>query len=140
MKIPSQHVPDDIIKKRITNLSNYALSNIEKESLYNGLEFCVPPKQIKQYIIDGEFECLFDQTKDLVPTCDMAVSTLKARLVNFARNYPKLHSSHSSSFFSATHLNAVESLRKNPDIIITKPDKGRGVVIMNRDDYINKKK
>ena len=33
---------------------------------------------------------------------------------------------------------ALKRLSKNKDIIITKPDKGSGVVIMNRSDYISK--
>ena len=29
-------------------------------------------------------------------------------------------------------------MSKNPDIIVTRPDKGRGTVIMNRNEYIQK--
>ena len=30
---------------------------------------------------------------------------------------------------------AIKSLKKRNDIIITKPDKGSGVVVMNKDEY-----
>ena len=33
---------------------------------------------------------------------------------------------------------AIESLRMNEEIIITKPDKGSGVVILNKNEYNNK--
>ena len=33
---------------------------------------------------------------------------------------------------------AINSLRKNDDIIITKPDKGSGVVLLNKSDYVDK--
>ena len=33
---------------------------------------------------------------------------------------------------------ALYSLRNDPNIIITRPDKGNGVVILNRCDYVNK--
>ena len=33
---------------------------------------------------------------------------------------------------------AINSLRKNNDIIITKPDKGSGVVLSNKSDYVDK--
>ena len=33
---------------------------------------------------------------------------------------------------------AINRLRKNDDIIITKPDKGSGVVLLNKSDYVNK--
>ena len=33
---------------------------------------------------------------------------------------------------------AIKSLRLNSDIMITKPDKGSGVVILNKTDYLTK--
>ena len=33
---------------------------------------------------------------------------------------------------------AINRLRKNDDIIITKPDKGSGVVLLNKNDYVDK--
>ena len=33
---------------------------------------------------------------------------------------------------------AIKKLRKNDDIIITKPDKGSGVVLLNKSDYVDK--
>ena len=35
-------------------------------------------------------------------------------------------------------LQAIKSLRSNKAILITKPDKGSGVVILNKSDYVNK--
>ena len=36
------------------------------------------------------------------------------------------------------HLQAIKALRSNKQTLITKPDKGSGVVILNKNDYINK--
>ena len=36
------------------------------------------------------------------------------------------------------HFQAIKSLRCNQQILITKPDKGFGVVILNKSDYIKK--
>ena len=36
------------------------------------------------------------------------------------------------------HFQAIKSLRCNGKILITKPDKGSGVVILNKNDYIKK--
>ena len=36
------------------------------------------------------------------------------------------------------HFKIIKSLRNNPEIIITRPDKGKGVVILRRKDYIDK--
>ena len=35
-------------------------------------------------------------------------------------------------------MNAIISLRNDPDIVLLKPDKGNGVVILNRSDYVKK--
>jgi len=40
---------------------------------------------------------------------------------------------------STNDLKTLKDLSKNPDVIITKPDKGQGVVLMNRSDYVKKK-
>ncbi|XP_069976323.1 uncharacterized protein, partial [Penaeus vannamei] len=39
---------------------------------------------------------------------------------------------------STNDLKTLKDLSKNPDVIITKPDKGQGVVLMNRSDYVKK--
>ena len=36
------------------------------------------------------------------------------------------------------HFQAIKSLPSNEQILITKPDKGSGVVILNKSDYIKK--
>ena len=35
-------------------------------------------------------------------------------------------------------FSAINSLQKNDDIIVTKPDKGSGVVLLNKSDYVDK--
>ena len=41
-------------------------------------------------------------------------------------------------FFHKDDYELLKNLSKNPDIIITRPDKGKGTVILNKDDYIRK--
>ena len=41
-------------------------------------------------------------------------------------------------FFKNTDIRLLKELGKNKNIVITSPDKGRGVVIMNRKDYDRK--
>ncbi len=38
------------------------------------------------------------------------------------------------------NINTLKNLKKDTNIIITKPDKGNGVVILNKSDYIKKHK
>ena len=41
-------------------------------------------------------------------------------------------------FFKKSDLNILKKLSSNKNLIISKPDKGKGIVILNKDDYINK--
>ena len=42
-----------------------------------------------------------------------------------------------SPIFTQGDIQSLKSFASNKDIIITKPDKGRGVVIVNKNNYIN---
>ena len=44
----------------------------------------------------------------------------------------------SNSVLSNDRKDALYSFRNDPDIVITRSDKGNGVVILNRCDYVNK--
>ena len=55
----------------------------------------------------------------------------------FATNLTELPSPKIYDNVTAGERNAINSLKNNPDIVITAVDKGSSVVIMNRCDYIN---
>ena len=63
---------------------------------------------------------------------------LKAKLNEVAHSF--CGSPIDTSKFSVDNirLHAIKSLRSNKAILITKPDKGSGVVILNKSDYMNK--
>ena len=75
--------------------------------------------------------------------CNMAY--LYSRLLNFKTKY--CHYESKSSNKNVSHeltseyhqtFRVLRSLARNKSIIITRPDKGRGKVIMNRSDYVQK--
>ena len=121
--------------KFIFNFSSHQLSKLEKECLSFGLKFCVPPK-VNHIKLKAEFESFVDQLKALTPTSDSAFAQFKANLVNL--NEWILSSKNQQHIFTKEHKNALNDLLKNDDIIISKPDKGSGVVILNKSDYITK--
>uniref|UniRef100_A0AA85KDE2 Uncharacterized protein n=1 Tax=Trichobilharzia regenti TaxID=157069 RepID=A0AA85KDE2_TRIRE len=45
-----------------------------------------------------------------------------------------------SKVFSEEHLRALKALKNNDKIVILRPDKGSGVVLMDKEDYIAKMK
>ena len=122
--------------KRIINLSSYSLSLVEKQSLCLGLDFSVSPKRSKQTEIDAAFEDLFLNLAKLKPSPSADLPLLKATLVSCAKKYGKSKIERSSLL--PVHLDALNNLKNNADIVISKPDKGSGVVIMDRKDYVEK--
>ena len=43
-----------------------------------------------------------------------------------------------NAVFSSSDISALKHLSKNKDLIISKPDKGRGVVLLDIDTYVTK--
>ena len=65
-------------------------------------------------------------------------TALKARLDDLAHLYCDSTIDSRDFTMNKECFRAINSLRKNDDIIITKPDKGSGVVLLNKSDYVDK--
>ena len=128
----------NLSKKTICNLSNYKLSTTESFVLAHGLDFCLPPTNIKREEVFAEFEILLAQLSHHTPKDKDELSLLKAKLNQLAHSFCGSSIDSTKLLFDKDCLLAIKSLRSNKDILITKPDKGSGVVILNRFDYINK--
>ena len=68
---------------------------------------------------------------------DDLTNDLKA-LVNNTFNHFKQAEKENIELFNDSDLEILKLLKKDENIIICKPNKGRGVVILNREDYISK--
>ena len=115
---------DDVI----TNLSDYDLSDNEKLLLKNGLKYAIPPARILRSDVFTTFEMLNSYLTSEVKDKDDK-KFIKCELSYLANNYA---TSYKPSNASLKKHSILKKLRNNKDIIITKPDKGNGVVIMNR--------
>ena len=62
----------------------------------------------------------------------------KARLIDFDNSCSGYNIDKSDFCLHYQHLKVVKSLRSNNKIIISKPDKGVGELILNKQDYNNK--
>lgn len=122
--------------KTLHNLSSHQLSNVEKEALAFGLRFCVP-KSAKQLDTETAFESAFQQLSSLTPANPDAIGLMKARLTDIAHKYRNSRVS-TRHPFTKKHYQALEKLRSNTSLVITKPDKGKGTVVMDKCDYVNK--
>ena len=67
-----------------------------------------------------------------------ALVVFKAQMIGLAQSYCGSNIDKSDFYLHREYLKAVKSLRNNDNIIISKPDQGARVVILNKHDYINK--
>ena len=66
--------------------------------------------------------------------CTSNAGVLKTQISHLANTYV---SSYKASKATIHKHKVLKQLSRNKDIVITKPDKGNGVVILNRKDYDN---
>jgi hypothetical protein len=108
---------------------------LEKQALCRGLKFSVPRKP-SQVEVDSQFESLFRQLPFDHSNPSSEVVKLKSDLVSVSKSFSNVRVP--PSVLSSSHISALRSLKKKDSIVITRPDKGNGVVILDSKDYINK--
>ena len=129
---------DDII----FNYSHRVLTETEKIVLARGLRFCLPPKDVDKYEVKCSFELLYrDLVKLNLPITSENQDRLRSQLKNISYGYIYSYDfSKQKNILSKDEWAALSDLRRDDSIIITRPDKGNGVVIVSRLDYLNKMK
>ena len=107
-----------------------------------GLRFCLPPKDVDRYEVKCSFELLYrDLAKLDLPLTSENQDRLRSQLKNISYSYIYSYDySKQKNILSKDEWRALSDLRSDNSIIITKPDKGNGVVIVNRLDYLRKMK
>ena len=134
--LPVATFPDNPLRY-VHNLSNVQLSSTLLEVLSLGPKFCIDKRRNSQLELEVQFENLFDQTKDLTPYTNEDLEAFKSALVNCCYQYGRRRSV-PNPLVTKKHIDALKELKDNKDIIITKPDKGAGIVLLNKLDYIEK--
>ena len=124
-------------KKHILNLSNHVLSDVESFVLSHGLNFSLPPKSICREEVFAEIESLWAQLGHHRVSSENDQSSLKARLTDLAHLYCGEEIDSCDFAFHGECFRALNSLHSNENIVITKPDKGSGVVILNKNNFID---
>ena len=129
--------PDEVI----FNYSSRVLTPTEKSVLSKGLKFVLPPKKLslQKYLLTFEkfyfslskypLFCRDNEDSDTFKTDlrHLAFSSYK----DFKKNSPK-------NILSEEEMSALKSLSQDKNIIISRPDKGNGIVLMDRSDYKEK--
>ena len=123
----------------IVNLAGVELTEVEKDVLCRGLNFAIPPKTANiANEVEAEFELCWEQLSNKVPTSTEKERNCKAALAGLARQYANQKVDKTGYPLRKEHFEAIRELKKNHDLIITRPDKGNGVVILRRSDYVEK--
>ena len=120
----------------IFNFSNYVLGKREKFLLGLGLDFCLPSFRYPRKQILLYMEHLLFKWKSF-PVYNGTFENVTNAVKNMMNEFPK-YARNCFSFISEADINILKNISKNENIVISKPDKGNGTVILNKVDYIEK--
>ena len=126
-------LPTFISKETITNLTPHELSRKEADLLKAGLYFSIHPDKIRKSEIFTIFEKIhrsFINNRKSEETKNQIKTPLSYLANSYFYNYKP-------SLRILRQHRVLRNLRNNKDIFITKPDKGNGVLIVDRKLYDN---
>ena len=119
------------LKNTVRNLSSYSLTDIEEKALSYGLDQQVPIKP-NQKALETEFELFYQnllRKLNHLPTEHL--SKIKTKLRVTCEKYGTIR-------IPNKYRQAIKQLQENQAIVILQQDKGRGVVILDREKYTQK--
>ena len=120
--------------KLITNLTDISLTREEEEVLSLGLEQGIALRPREEDVLPA-IEGLFHRIKEsnVIKSNYMATERVKYALRSFAYNLIDLDDKNFYQDSKKTKI--IKNLRKRA--VILKPDKGQGVVLLKKEDYVN---
>ncbi|XP_046843851.1 uncharacterized protein LOC124437935 [Xenia sp. Carnegie-2017] len=128
----------DVAASHVRNLSSYKLSAVELDVLSRGPKFGILPRKLNKEDIFFEFKMFWSQLGKFQPNDSEAVPGFKSKLSSLAHVYSECKVDSKEFSLTKEHMIALSNLNKNKNIVICKPDKGSGVVILDREDYNSK--
>ena len=84
-----------------------------------------------------QFEGLYSQLSELKPQSDEKKTLFKVKAVNVAYQY-QVAPKEKPRLLTKQHFESLNALRRNENVVLLKPDKGNGVALLNKSDYITK--
>ena len=119
-------------------MSDKILTKEEKELLGLGLEFCLPPPKVNYFKHFLGFERLCSLIKDCSKYGDTNLNSIFRDISSVANNSFRIYNKEVREVSRPDLTDILKNLKEDPNLLITKPDKGRGVVLMNKCDYDDK--
>ena len=124
--------------RKITNLSTYKLTEEEEFTLCLGLNFSLPPARSDREDIFAGFEMFYNQIRKHKPVDSIKGKAFKANLLSCAHGYSVNYKETGFELDAKEIRKTVRLLKQNKAIVITKPDKGSGTVVLDHSDYVRK--
>ena len=118
------------VNEHINNISSYNLTFFDKLVRCRSLQFSIPQPRISAIDIKALFEKAYWKMEPMLADDkkELAAGALRSIALNYIeRKGPEP---------PKTLVKSIQQLKKRNDIVITKPDKGSGVVVMDKADYI----
>lgn len=81
---------------------------------------------------------LFSELIKHIPNSTEKFSATKAKLLELTNEYSSLLVERDFLAWQGIHFHTIKSLKSRNDVYLTKPDKGAGVVTLNKQDYLDK--
>ena len=124
--------------KVIYNLSNRTLTEEQKDILSLGLDYCMPLSSIKHTKFFLHFEKLCHAIKNSPIYKDTWRNITNSIATKANETFRRFKRQKNENHEPDPFIPPLKALKDDDSILITKPDKGRGVVILNSEDYHNK--
>ena len=130
--------PDNVV----FNFSSHILSAQEKFLLSLGLKFCLPcfKPNFKQFFLP--FELLVRRFKKFSQVQEQQFEETRKAIQGFSHTFFNEYNKGNfwTPFFRRADLDVLKALGGRQDLVVCRPDKGNGVVLLDRADYVGKMK
>ena len=132
------HIKKPYVDGVVFNLSTFRPTELESLILGHRLDFCVHFHMPDREKVFADIEVLYSQLSRLKPSSNLASSGFKAKLNSLAHTFAGMSVASEESRWGDQHRRIVKLLRNTNNLVISKPDKSAGVVLLDHVDYVNK--
>ncbi|CAF3195184.1 unnamed protein product [Rotaria socialis] len=161
LRTAPKHTVDPTV---VTNQSTRILSNDEIDCLANGLDYGLVPKRFDEMNAVGNIEQFFHRVTDIyqhhkkfmkdlrdndkiIPNDIRVLNTNEMTLASHLRSLTDTFRHQADRYRQKQYqirgeqkqyYKLLKLLKQDNSIVVTRPDKGRGIVLMNKSDYLSK--
>ena len=125
-------------QKTLRPMSTALQSSKPSPHVYSHLPLIQIPPKIRKKEVLTEFEMFFQRLHDQTVESPEAPAECRAELQYQANKTVSTKPDLSTFPLSPEHMKTLNDLKRNKDIIITRPDKGRATVVLDKTDYVDK--